>query len=177
MRNKKKKIFKTIYCMVFVLVITIASLSTISNTRVRSTIVAYNENPTSSSNDIVRLGSSGGGRFDPDQPDEESCSTLINNSLMGKINKNVLIPLKIIAPILLLVLTTIDFAKIVFSENDKDGMPKAWKNFLKRAIATLIIFFASNIVTMIYGFVKGVGFCWNFNITADILTATAIIQK
>ncbi len=87
------------------------------------------------------------------------CCEIFGYSLISKIKTNILIPLRIIAPILLLVLTTVDFAKIVFSENNKDGMPKAWKNFLKRAIATLIIFFASNIVSIIYGFIQGGVFC------------------
>ena len=95
------------------------------------------------------------------QSKKDTCDDLLDDddSLFSKIRDNVLKPLRIIAPILLLVFTTMDFAKVVFSDN-KDGMPKAWRNFLKRTIAVLIIFFSSNIVGIIYGFIQGVGFCW-----------------
>lgn len=88
-----------------------------------------------------------------------SCETLLSSGLISSINKNILIPLKFIAPILLLVLTTIDFAKVVFSDS-KDGMSKVWKNFTRRAVGTLLVFFASNIVAIIYGLISGVGPCF-----------------
>lgn len=91
--------------------------------------------------------------------EDDECCKILGESFISKVNENILKPLKIVAPILLLVLTTIDFAKIVYSENDKDGMPKAWRNFLKRAIATLIIFFASNIISIIFGFIQCGIFC------------------
>lgn len=80
-------------------------------------------------------------------------STCQGNCLKNKIDENILRPLKFIAPILLLVFTTIDFAKVVFSDN-KDGMSKAWNNFIKRAVATLLVFFAQNIVDFIYIYIK-----------------------
>ena len=89
-----------------------------------------------------------------------NCETLLSTGgLISSINKNILIPLKFIAPILLLVLTTIDFAKVVFSDS-KDGMSKVWKNFTRRAVGTLLVFFASNIVAIIYGLISGVGPCF-----------------
>ena len=94
-----------------------------------------------------------------DTSDEGLCASLYAGGLMSKINDNLLIPLRVITPILLLVLTTLDFARVIFSD-EKDGMSKATKNFGKRAIATILIFFASNIVKIIYGFIQGVGFCW-----------------
>ena len=104
---------------------------------------------------------SGCGKTKSSQPKNVTCGDLLDDddSLFSKIRNNILKPLRIIAPILLLVFTTMDFAKVVFSDN-KDGMPKAWRNFLKRMIAVLIIFFSSNIVGIIYGFIQGVGFCW-----------------
>ena len=54
----------------------------------------------------------------------------------------------IVVPILLLLLTSIDFAKVVFSDN-KDGMKKAKDNFVKRAVAVLIVFFAPMIIELI----------------------------
>ena len=94
-----------------------------------------------------------------DTNNEGLCATLFAGGLMDKINDNILIPLRVITPILLLVLTTLDFAKVVFSDN-KDGMSKATKNFGKRAVATILIFFASNIIKILYGFIQGVGICW-----------------
>ena len=77
-------------------------------------------------------------------------------SLKEKIDENILGPLRFIAPILLLIFTTIDFAKVVFSDN-KDGMSKAWKNFIRRAVATLLVFFAQNIVDFIFKFIETKG--------------------
>ena len=89
-----------------------------------------------------------------------SCSDILGAGLTATLKDNFFTPLKFIAPLLLLVVTTIDFVKIIFSDN-KDGMQKAWKNFLKRAIATLIVFFASNIVAFILGFTEG-KLCFGF---------------
>ena len=88
-----------------------------------------------------------------------TCEKIMTTEFIGEINKKILVPLKFIAPILLLVLTTVDFAKVVFSDN-KDGMAKAWKNFTRRASGTILVFFASNIVGIIYGLISGVGPCF-----------------
>ena len=82
-----------------------------------------------------------------------SCQEVIGAELMEKIRNNVFKPIKIIAPVLLLVFTTIDFAKAVFSDN-KDGINKALNNFLKRAIATLVVFFAPDIIELIISFIN-----------------------
>lgn len=78
----------------------------------------------------------------------ESCEGVIGGELLKVMNQNLYKPIKYITPILLLVLTSIDFAKVVFS-GTKEGMDKAKKNFMKRAIAALIIFFAPDIINMI----------------------------
>ncbi len=65
----------------------------------------------------------------------------------------VYIPIKWAVPILLLVLTSVDFAKIVFN-GKKEDMDKAKNNFLKRFVAGLIIFFAPNIVILIVDFIN-----------------------
>ena len=49
----------------------------------------------------------------------------------------------------MIVLTSIDFAGVVFS-GDSKGMDKAKNNFMKRAVAALIIFFAPNILNLIF---------------------------
>ena len=80
--------------------------------------------------------------------DTVTCQGILGSGLYNTIKDNVLKPLKVIAPILLIVFTSIDFAKVVFSDG-KDDHPKAGKNFMKRAIATLIVFFAKDIINFI----------------------------
>jgi large-conductance mechanosensitive channel len=77
----------------------------------------------------------------------DDCKGVFGTDLINQI-KEVFRFIKIIAPIILLVLTSLDFAKVVFSDS-KDGMTKAKNNFLKRAVATLIIFFAPDIIILI----------------------------
>ena len=76
-----------------------------------------------------------------------SCNGVFGPDLINEL-KEIFKFVKIIAPIIFLVLTSLDFAKVVFSDS-KDGMDKAKNNFLKRAVATLIIFFAPDIITLI----------------------------
>lgn len=65
---------------------------------------------------------------------------------VADMNEHLYIPIKWGTPLLFLVLTSFDFAKVVFS-GDQKGMDKAKTNFLKRAIAALLIFFAPEIIT------------------------------
>ncbi len=60
--------------------------------------------------------------------------------------------IKYAAPIILLVMTTLDFSKVVFSDS-KDGMDKAKKNFTKRAIMAVVIFFIPDLVNLVFTFV------------------------
>ena len=66
-------------------------------------------------------------------------------TFVAEMNNNVYMPIKWGTPLLLLVLTSFDFAKVVFS-GDSKGMDKAKNNFLKRSVAALIIFFAPEII-------------------------------
>ena len=77
----------------------------------------------------------------------EDCVGIFGQDLINEI-KGVLDIIRIVAPIILLLLTSLDFAKVVFSDS-KDGLDKAKNNFLKRAVAVLIIFFAPNIIELI----------------------------
>ena len=86
----------------------------------------------------------------------ESCGEVFNTgdgSLISILNKDLYVPIKWITPLLLLVLTSFDFAKVVFSGDGK-GMDKAKNNFLKRSIAALIIFFAPDIINLLVDFVN-----------------------
>ena len=88
---------------------------------------------------------------------ETNCNSILDLSFRTKLNDYFFTPIKVIAPILLIVFTSIDFAKVVFSDG-KDDLPKAGKNFMKRAIATLIIFFAKDIINFILG-LGGLNLC------------------
>ena len=77
-----------------------------------------------------------------------SCKELFGESFFGFLKRNVYIPFVIAIPILLIVLTTIDFAKVVFSE-DKEGIKKAGTKFGKRAIMAVIILLVPTILIFI----------------------------
>ena len=61
--------------------------------------------------------------------------------------------LQIAVPIILLVMTTLDFSKVVFTDA-KDGMEKAKKNFTKRAIMAVVIFFIPTILDILLNYVN-----------------------
>ena len=82
-----------------------------------------------------------------------SCSDTFSPKFMEMLKNNVFRPIKIVAPILLLLFTSFDFAKAVFSDS-KDGINKAVSRFLKRAIATLIVFFAPDIIELILSLIN-----------------------
>ena len=78
----------------------------------------------------------------------ETCTGVFKQSLIDDMNKYVYTPIKWLTPVLLLILTSIDFAGVVFN-GKKDSMDKAKNNFLKRAVAALIIFFAPDLINLI----------------------------
>ena len=77
------------------------------------------------------------------------CSTI--GTLIQFIDKTLATPLKIIAIVLFLVFTTLEYAKVVFSADG--SFKKANENSLKRFIGLLLLFFAPNIINMILGWV------------------------
>ena len=81
------------------------------------------------------------------------CTGVFSDELISALNNYVYKPIKIATPVLLIVLTSIDFAKLVFTGN-KEGLDKAKKNFTKRAIAALVIFFAPDIINLIVDIVQ-----------------------
>ena len=83
----------------------------------------------------------------------EDCSGVFDDNLIAKLDMYVYKPVKYATPVLLLVLTSFDFAKVVFS-GTKEGMDKAKNNFLKRSVAALIIFFAPDIIKLLVEFVQ-----------------------
>lgn len=59
-------------------------------------------------------------------------------------------------PIILILLTTIDFSKVIFSD-DKEGIKNAFKRFTKRAIISVLIFLTPTIIILISNLVGANG--------------------
>ncbi len=77
------------------------------------------------------------------------CEYQAYNDFRDFFDAKVLVPLRIAAVIIFLILTTVDYAKVIF---DKEASPKkANTRLFKRLIALLLIFFANEIVTFITG--------------------------
>jgi hypothetical protein len=85
----------------------------------------------------------------------ESCEGILGSGLYTVIKEDVFPPLRILAPILILICISVDVAKVVFTEG-KDNLSKVGQNFLKRAVATLLVFFAPNIIEFLLGLVDKV---------------------
>ena len=82
-----------------------------------------------------------------------SCSGVFDPKFLAILNDYVYVPIKWATPILLLLLTSLDFAKVVF-DGKKDNMDKAKNNFMKRFVAALIIFFAPDVIKLIVDLVQ-----------------------
>lgn len=81
------------------------------------------------------------------------CNGVFGKDFIPAMRNYVYTPIKWATPILLLILTSIDFAKVVFA-GKKEDMDKAKNNFLKRSIAAIIIFFAPNIIDLVVSFIQ-----------------------
>ena len=92
----------------------------------------------------------------------DSCDQIFAGGLLQILNRDLYKPIKYVTPILLIVLTSFDFAKVVFS-GTKEGMDKAKKNFFKRAVAALVIFFAPDLINFLVEIIsqKDIGACIN----------------
>lgn len=75
------------------------------------------------------------------------CAGLLGQNLIDKINSYLNI-IKIAVPIILIALGIVEFSKAVFA-GQEDQMKKAQKNFIKRLIIAIIIFFVPTIVNLI----------------------------
>lgn len=83
-----------------------------------------------------------------------SCTGYFGNAktegtLMNIIVYQVFRPIQWLVPILLLFFTTLDFSKVVFADS-KDAMEKAKKNFVKRAIIAVVIFFIPTLLELVF---------------------------
>ena len=82
-----------------------------------------------------------------------TCTGVFSDEFINALRDYVYTPIKWATPILLLVLTSFDFAKVVFA-GKKEDMDKAKNNFMKRAVAALVIFFAPDIIKLIIDLVQ-----------------------
>ena len=78
----------------------------------------------------------------------KTCEELFGNELLKWLDENVFMLIRIAVPVILILLTSYDFSKVVFND-DKDGMPSALKRFYKRAIAAVLIFLTPTIIITI----------------------------
>ena len=83
----------------------------------------------------------------------ESCTGVFDANVLSILNDYVYVPIKWATPILLLLLTSFDFAKVVF-DGKKEDMDKAKSNFMKRFIAALIIFFAPDVIKLVVDLIQ-----------------------
>ena len=89
----------------------------------------------------------------------ETCPAIFGSasdpdSIFGFMSKYIFTPIRWLTPVILIVLTSLDFAKAIFVD-EKDGMGKAKSNFGKRAVAALIIFLAPTIVSILLTLIDG----------------------
>lgn len=86
--------------------------------------------------------------IDSDGEIEETCRNLLGDDFLNFLNDNVFKLIYIGVPILLIVLTSFDFAKVVFID-DKEGIQGAFKKFGKRAVAAVLIYFVPTILIFV----------------------------
>jgi len=79
----------------------------------------------------------------------DACKTVGN--LIDFIDGTISTPLKIVAVVLFLVFTSLEYAKVVFSADG--SFKKANQNSLKRFIGLLLLFFTPNIINMVLGWI------------------------
>ena len=83
----------------------------------------------------------GTGKNDPN----ETCLSLFGEDFLIFLNNNVFTIVRLAIPLLLILFTTFDFAKVIFVD-DKDGIQKAGKRFGKRLVAAILIFLIPQIL-------------------------------
>ena len=79
---------------------------------------------------------------------EATCRVIFGNDFLEFLNNNVFRVIYIGVPIILILLTSFDFAKVVFID-DKEGIQKAGKRFGKRVIVAVLIYLVPTILIFI----------------------------
>lgn len=77
----------------------------------------------------------------------ETCYDLFGDTFLTFLQDNVFKIIYIGVPILLIILTSFDFAKVVFID-DKEGIQNAFKRLIRRAIVSVLIFLTPTIIVM-----------------------------
>ena len=77
--------------------------------------------------------------YTPGEDPEATCETLFGSDFLKFLNSNVITIVRLGIPLLLILFTTFDFAKVVFVD-DKEGIQKAGKRFGKRIIAAILVY-------------------------------------
>ena len=78
----------------------------------------------------------------------ETCQVLLSSEFLEFLNNNIFKIIYIGIPIILILLTSFDFAKVVFI-NDKEGIQNAGKRFGKRVVVAILIFLVPTIIIFI----------------------------
>lgn len=79
----------------------------------------------------------------------EELAFCVQTAAVWQLLGNILLAAKVIIPIILIVLGTIDFAKAVINDKD-DNLSTAAKTFLRRIVIGILIFFIPTIVYVIF---------------------------
>ena len=77
-----------------------------------------------------------------------TCQIIVGDNFLTFLNNNVFRVIYIGVPIILILLTSFDFAKVVFID-DKEGIQKAGKRFGKRVIVAVLIYLVPTILIFI----------------------------
>lgn len=83
--------------------------------------------------------------IDPINSNIKNCKDLFGVSLINFLKGNIFRTIYILVPIILLVLTTLDFSKVVFSDS-KDDNKKAFQRFGKRVVAAILVYLTPTIL-------------------------------
>lgn len=78
----------------------------------------------------------------------ETCQDLFGDTFLTFMDNYIIKLIQIAVPIVLILLTSFDFAKVVMVD-DKDGMQKAFKNLKNRVIVAVIIFLTPSIIILV----------------------------
>lgn len=105
-------------------------------------------------------------RYDPG-PNVINCDSLIDENLKAVIQL-VLKWVRIIAPILLIILMSVDFGQAVISQ-DQDAMKKATSKAVKRAIAAIALFFVPLLVSVMINWIDSSYFDKNASNCEEVL--------
>ena len=82
--------------------------------------------------------------------EEDSCNAILTPTL-AKVVQNILKFVQYLGPVLVIVLTIVDFVKAALS-GEQDAIKKASQKFMKRIIAAILLFFVPLLVNIIFNF-------------------------